>query len=95
MLRGFVATVASIVGFAVLLFLPAGHLDWPLAWVVVGLNAAISLITFFRADPTLVQERLRGVAGGEASDVALASVAALFLIPLTLVMTGLDAGRFH
>src|SRR5262249_45287483 len=70
-------------------------LDWPAAWIALGLFAAISLADFFLIDPTLVEERMRGVAGGVASDVVLGSIATLWLIPVPLVVAGLGACRFH
>jgi protein-S-isoprenylcysteine O-methyltransferase Ste14 len=82
-----------------LLFLPAGTLDWPGAWVfmaefVVGAAA----ITFWlaRHDPGLLNERM---SGAFQKGQALADKVFMTVIIVVwygwLVLMGLDAGRWH
>jgi protein-S-isoprenylcysteine O-methyltransferase Ste14 len=55
-------TLAWIVGLAALLFVPAGTLHWPAAWVLLGLMTATGLAFGFwleKKDPALLAERMR------------------------------------
>jgi protein-S-isoprenylcysteine O-methyltransferase Ste14 len=55
-------TLAWIAGFAVLLFVPAGTLHWPGAWVFLGFMVASGLgfgLWLARRDPALLAERMR------------------------------------
>ena len=81
-----------------LLFLAAGRVDWPAAWVYLGLVTAVSGwggLWLLRNDPGLLAERLRpmiqrGRSRGTGADERHA--------PLWLgwlVLMGLDAGRYR
>ena len=78
---------------AVVLFLAAGRLDWPMGWGSMGIYAAISATTFFLVDPALVEERSRVRAGVKGRDALLAGLSFLFFFPITLTVAGLDWGR--
>jgi protein-S-isoprenylcysteine O-methyltransferase Ste14 len=55
-------SVASIAAFAVLLFVPAGTLRWPAAWVFLGVMLLISLgcsSWLAKNNPELLAERMR------------------------------------
>lgn len=81
---------------AVVLFVSAGRLDWPMAWVYVGLYFAgvlVNGIVLGRRSPELINERGRGLRGTKSWDKVWVAISA----PLPLIMlavAGLDAGRF-
>ena len=91
-------TFAWIVLFAVLLFVPAGTLHWPGAWVFLGFMTASSLGFggwLARRDPALLAERMRSPIQRDqpADDKKLLAV--FFLVILIWFVTmGLDK-RFH
>lgn len=72
----------------------AGRVDWPMAWAYLGVYLAIIIIAFFVVDPELIRERSGMKPGVKRSDLVLASVSFLWFSPLTLLVAGLDAGRF-
>lgn len=84
-----------ILFLAVILFVSAGRLDWLMAWVFLGVYVAIILVTIFLVDPELIEERTHIRAGIKRWDFALAGLAIVFLMPATLIVAGLDAGRFR
>jgi protein-S-isoprenylcysteine O-methyltransferase Ste14 len=91
-------TFAWILGFAVLLFVPAGTLHWPGAWVFLAFMVASGLGFggwLARKDPALLAERMRSPVRADqpAADKKLLLV---FLIVnvIWLVAMGLDE-RFH
>ncbi len=62
MRRAFAALGGSLIFFAVCFFVPAGTLDWWQAWAYIGIllvPMSFSLRYFFRADPELLDRRLR------------------------------------
>ena len=93
--------VQTVVWFGVmgaLLFLAAGTISWPAAWLYLGLMLLLSLVTglwLARRDPGLLRERL---AGPIQKDQPAADKVVLVLIFLTifgmLALAGLDAVRF-
>jgi protein-S-isoprenylcysteine O-methyltransferase Ste14 len=84
---------------AVALFLPAGTLGWPAAWVFLGLFlgpvTALSL-WLRRFDPALFAERMSGIAkpGQQTWDKVFLAVASVAFV-LWLALMGLDARRFQ
>ncbi len=85
--------------FAVALFLPAGTIAWPAAWIFLvlffGCVIAIS-VWLLGHNPGLLEERMTGLKATDrkAWDKALIQlVGVLFLV--WLVVMPLDAGRFH
>jgi protein-S-isoprenylcysteine O-methyltransferase Ste14 len=89
-----VAAYFFVVGSA--LFLAAGRLDWPDAWIYLVahfLLAAAGQAWLIRLDPDLVEERGRWGANTKAWDRWIVS-ANLVLTLALLIVSGLDAGRF-
>jgi protein-S-isoprenylcysteine O-methyltransferase Ste14 len=91
-LAGFVTNLV----FLAILLSCAGHLRyWP-AWLYAGLGLATVVLMHqvLRASPELAKERARPGPGAKAWDKQLLGLG--FLLTLaTLVVAGLDAGRFH
>lgn len=92
-------TAVWIVFMAVLLFVPAGTLDWPEAWVYLVLMGGVGLISgliLARHDPALVRERLKPLMQGEQKSWDKALIAVFFLAWLAqYVVAGLDAVRWR
>jgi protein-S-isoprenylcysteine O-methyltransferase Ste14 len=90
-------TLAWIVAFAVLLFVPAGTLHWPAAWVFLGFMTGSGLAFGFwleKKDPALLAERMRSPirADQPAADKKLLLV--FGLVPIWFITMGLDE-RWH
>lgn len=78
---------------AAMLFLSAGRLDWPWAWVFIGLNLAGILINssiLLRYNPETIAERGKGAGMKDWDKVISGLWAAAYYIALLLV-AGLDA----
>ncbi|MBW8813932.1 MAG: isoprenylcysteine carboxylmethyltransferase family protein [Caulobacterales bacterium] len=95
MLRMVAQTVAWVAVVGVLLFWPAGRLDWPQAWVFLAIVLACSLGLGFwlaRRDPGLLRERLRPVGLSEPDPVNRAYITAMMVgFHLWFVWMGLEA----
>ena len=55
-------TVLWGVGLGALLFLPAGTLHWPAAWLYLATTAVLGIglgLWFAKVDPALLEERMR------------------------------------
>jgi protein-S-isoprenylcysteine O-methyltransferase Ste14 len=81
---------------ALALFLPAGTVAWPAAWVFLGLLFVSSLpITWWllKYDPGLIEERMRFRPQLSWDKVFIAMV--LVFIVFWLILMPLDAVRFH
>ncbi len=91
MRRAAVSTIATLLGIAACLFVPAGRLDWPMAWAVVAYFAAYSAGGFYFLDPGLIAERSGIPPDAQRADLALAGLAFVLLYPVSLVVSGLDA----
>ena len=94
-----IAGLAFILFYLALLFamffVSAGKLDFPSAWISLSMYSLTSIINVFTVDPELISERLQ--LGGEKvnrKDQILASISYLFLFPTTIIVAGLDLGRF-
>jgi len=94
--RRIVQVLATGVILGVVLFASAGRLDWPMAWLYVGLyfvGVLVNGIVLGRRSPELIKERGRGLRGTKSWDKVWVAISA----PLPLIMlaiAGLDAGRF-
>jgi protein-S-isoprenylcysteine O-methyltransferase Ste14 len=90
------AIIAGLYFFllAAILLGSAGHIRWPMAWAFLAVYLAVIIIAFFVVDPQLIKERSRMGPGVKRLDVFLASLSFLWFFPLTLLVAGLDAGRF-
>jgi protein-S-isoprenylcysteine O-methyltransferase Ste14 len=88
-----VAIVAMAVGFATLLFVPAGRLDWTLGWVYVGIvvvNVVINWACLHRWNPELIDRRMRFGKGTKTWDKVWVVLYATVMIAV-YVVAGLDA----
>jgi len=90
MLLAALETAILVVFLGAALFLSAGRVDWPMAWAFMGVWLAFSALGFLVLSRALIVERGRLVAGGERSDLLLASSFAVLLYPGTLITCGLD-----
>jgi protein-S-isoprenylcysteine O-methyltransferase Ste14 len=91
-----VQVVVQLVVIAVLLFLPAGRLDWAWAWVYVGiyvLGVCINASFMLRANPELIAERARLTRGTRSWDKTIAAISAPLAFSI-YVVAGLDE-RLH
>lgn len=90
--------ILTAVGFGVMLFLPAGTLDWPAAWVYLVLLFSFTIgisVWLSRFNPELLEERMRGV--GKPGQKSWDKVFIAVLIPVFFgwyVVMALDAVRF-
>jgi len=79
-----------------LLFVPAGRLDWWQGWLYLGLLAASSVtlsVRLWRTDPELCRRRLSAGKGTKGWDLALLQVIK-FTFFGAIVLAALDGGRF-
>jgi protein-S-isoprenylcysteine O-methyltransferase Ste14 len=95
-------SAAVIVRFAALvlmlsavLFITAGTLNWPMAWVYVGVTLVVtagSRVLMFRINPELIMERAEYAEKQNAKqwDKALVPIVALYGPLLILIVTGLN-----
>ncbi|MFA5901769.1 MAG: isoprenylcysteine carboxylmethyltransferase family protein [Hyphomicrobium sp.] len=97
--RLIVQTVIWLVILGAILFLSAGTLDWPEAWVLLvgsGGLGLVSAVIIARHDPQLIRERMRGPIQSKQKpwDKALLAVVMVLCIAM-FVVAGLDAVRYH
>ena len=96
LLKRVVAVFIIILVMDLLLFIPAGHLDWPAAWILSLLYGVFLLVYAvwgtLRA-PDLLRERSRVAENVKIWDKVIIAVYTILLM-VTLILAGLDAGRF-
>jgi protein-S-isoprenylcysteine O-methyltransferase Ste14 len=95
LLKRIVAVFAVILVMDLLLFVPAGRLDWPAAWIL-SLLYAIFLLAYavwgtLKA-PELLKERSRVAENVKVWDKVIMAIYTILLLA-TLVLAGLDVGR--
>ena len=86
----------SIVLMGLVLFLTAGRIDWPAAWIFLGTYALTILtvgIWVARKHPDVVNERGKIAHNAKSWDKVLMTIYAVMLLAVFAV-AGLDAGRF-
>ncbi len=91
-----IAWVAGIGVFAVILFWPAGRLEWITGWLYLGIVALYFLVNGIyleRVNPGLIEARMRMGKGTKRWDIAWGLVFGPVLLSIYLV-AGLDAVRF-
>ena len=87
------AVVGMVLVFAVLLFVPAGRLDWRLGWIYLGIMAVyvtISWACLQRWNPELIAHRMRVGTGTKTWDKVWAALFAPLMIAV-YVVAGLEA----
>lgn len=94
-LRRLVPVAFSLAITAVCLFGSVGRLDWPNAWVLLGLNFAASIATtaLLWRNPELLAER-SNIKAGKSWDKVIVAIAVLLGPVATWITAGLDT-RFH
>ncbi len=97
--RLIVQNVLWLIAMGVLLFVPAGDLDWPAGWVFLATlmaSAVILSVWLARHDPALLAERMKFPVRREQKGWDRI-VTALLLIAYVAwtALAGLDAGRFY
>jgi protein-S-isoprenylcysteine O-methyltransferase Ste14 len=84
---------------AVLLFVPAGTMYWPVAWVFLGLLVVFQValtLWMFKYSPGLLDERMVGLQGERrASGDALVTLLVGVVFVVWLAFVPLDAVRYH
>ena len=86
-----------VVCLAVLLFLPAGRLDWFQAWAFVLAFSGFLIVYglwVVRNDPGQMDERSRGGQNTKRWDKVILTAYTILLLA-KLILAGLDAGRFR
>lgn len=77
--------------YGLLLFLPAGTLAWPHAWVYLGLFLLVLIASSINTDPELLRdERGVGQTGRKGWDLGLVSIYGLLTTIAVPILAGLD-----
>jgi protein-S-isoprenylcysteine O-methyltransferase Ste14 len=93
LIRSTIRIGIGILLLAVTLFASLGRLDWPMAWVYLGLvivGMSITTILLARTHPDLIEERSHIGEGVKSWDKVLARLMALGTLLPTLIIAGLD-----
>jgi len=91
--KTFAPIFISLIITAICLFVSAGRLDWPNAWVLLGLSFITGLAFTIGRDPELSAER-RNVKDGKNWDKLLVGITVLIGPMAVWITAGLD-NRFH
>ena len=95
--RGIIRVILFNLIVALIFFIPAGHTDWPQAWVMIAmwvLFYLIMLVVGRRVSPDMILERAKGIQKeGKAYERPLLSVYMLTFAALAIT-AGLDYGRY-
>jgi len=90
--------IAIVLVFAILLFVPAGTMNWPEAWIFLGLYITFSIVVgtwMWKNNPGLLVERLHvEKRPGKGWDAALLLAIAAFFIAI-FVLAGIDVFHTH
>jgi protein-S-isoprenylcysteine O-methyltransferase Ste14 len=95
--RAFKSLVAVPPILALLLFLPAGHLNWGRGWLFLAVFCgvtAIAVAILWRVNPEIFPARRRIQPGTRRWDRVLLALLAPLLL-LLIIVAGLDDGRYH
>jgi len=90
--KRFIQVIFQALLMGVILFISAGTLDWPMAWLMMGFYVvmlAVNAILMIRRNPEMVAERAEVKEGTKDWDRVLTSLGALLWL-LILLVTGLD-----
>jgi hypothetical protein len=94
-----IGVILNVAIFGILLFLPAGTLDWWRAWVFLGVVlvlAVMSTVSLFRANRELLEERFKPPIqkGQPLADNILVMLVIVEFVGL-IAFIPLDVFRFH
>jgi protein-S-isoprenylcysteine O-methyltransferase Ste14 len=92
-LKVLIQAVVLLPVLSALLFIPAGHLDWIMGWVSVGVYLAsllISSLLLIMRDPSLAGERREVPESAEAWDKRLINLYNVLIYLVMLPLAGLD-----
>ena len=90
--KRFTQVIIQTLLMGAILFISAGTLNWPMAWLMMGfyvIMLAVNAILMMRRNPEMVAERAEVREGTKSWDRVLASLGALLWL-LILLVTGLD-----
>jgi protein-S-isoprenylcysteine O-methyltransferase Ste14 len=93
MLKRALQTLFFVLILVALLFLPAGRLDWVMAWVWIAtylVSVVVGTALVGRADRELIEERRQVREGTKLWDRVLTNLFSLVSLPAVLVIAGLD-----
>jgi protein-S-isoprenylcysteine O-methyltransferase Ste14 len=91
------ALVAGIAVFAVLVFWPAGRVDWLAGWVYVGIIALyflVNLVYLQRVNPEVIEARTRMTKGTKRWDIVWGAIFGPILVS-TYIVAGFDVVRYE
>jgi protein-S-isoprenylcysteine O-methyltransferase Ste14 len=92
-LKGILSGMVPVAIMGAVLFVSAGTLDWPMAWVILTVMSGATALVTLLCSPDLIRERMERLAGAKDWDARL--VRALNLVGLLpLLVAGLDL-RFN
>jgi len=90
--KRFTQVIVQTLLMGAILFISAGTLNWPMAWLLIGFYVAmlaVNAILMLRFSPEMVAERAEIKEGTKSWDRVLTSLGALLWL-LILLVTGLD-----
>jgi protein-S-isoprenylcysteine O-methyltransferase Ste14 len=93
---GWITGIVAFATLTLLLFLPAGRLDWLEAWIWLGLTLTGALVVMahvHRRNPGLAERRRRLGAGTPEWDRVMIMLLRLSFVAV-LIVSGLDRGRY-
>jgi protein-S-isoprenylcysteine O-methyltransferase Ste14 len=97
LIKRIVAVFVTISIMDVVLFVPAGRLDWPAAWILSSLYGVFLLVFVVWGTlkaPDLLQERSRVADNVKSWDKVIMGVYTVLLLAM-LILAGLDVGQFR
>ncbi len=96
--QSLVSLVVTIIILGLLLFVPAGTLNWPNGWLFLGIfvvSIAVSIMYMARVNPEIFAARSRVAKPDTKSWDLLLIAASLGCFAAICIVAGLDDGRFH
>jgi protein-S-isoprenylcysteine O-methyltransferase Ste14 len=93
-----IRSVLGVLAFALVLFLPAGTLDWPQAWIFLAIFIFFGVVIgvwLFRTDPALLAARMASPMSRDQRPSDRAIILAIMILYFaSFVFMALDAKRF-
>jgi len=94
--RRILQLVVTTAAVFLVIFVPAGTLDWPMAWAYMGIVAAAYVFmgfVLYRLNPQIINERGKSHRDAKTFDRVLEPIGLVLMIAM-YVTAGLDAKRF-